>query len=310
MSDSGLAPTLPPTPPPSPPTAPGTPATGALTPRRRWALPALAIAVIAVVVVATLFATGVLSLTPSSTTPPQSYQIFSQAEATAEAGAGSVGGGPWYVVFGAALSVPTSILEPLTNISGLIGMGDCAPTWLAGEPTNLAVPATGPTAPTGAAAFWTFGLKNVTNVLLLESVSDGVAASLVTTSAGVCSELTEYLGSFPAGIVDSPTVVNAADQAGGSAFLAAHPNATQAWGAVAGISFDGLSSSPVWMVAYTSCSFPPSANENGLVFNATIGGTTGVVSASNTSTVSCLPTGITFAAHAGPALELAARKAI
>jgi hypothetical protein len=263
------------------------------------------------VAIAALFASGVVHLGGSST-PSPTYETFSQAESNAESGSSSVAGGPWYAAFGAAVAIPVAVLEPATNLSSLLSIVNCTPVWPGGEPSNIGIPATGPSASVGAAAYWTFGLKNATNALLVESVSDGVASAVFEASGSACSRSVGYLASFPAGVVDSPAIISAADKVGGAAFLAAHPNATRVWGAIGGLTIGILGISPEWFVEYTSCSLPTSTEGVGAVFNATLGGTSGAVITNSTGTANCVltaPTGFSLTLH-GPPSAVAARKAI
>lgn len=262
-------------------------------------------------VVAGLYATGVVHFGSSSSSSP-AYQIFSQAKSTAQSGASSVSGGPWYAAFGAAVSVPTALLEPTANLSGLISATNCTPVWPGGEPANLAIPATGPSASTGAAAFWTFGLKNATNALLVETVSDGVASAVFELSGSACSGTIGYLSTFPSGVVDSPAIVSTANAAGGAAFLAAHPNSTELWGAIGGITVGIFGISPEWFVEYTTCTVPTTTGAVGAVFNATLGGTSGAVIKSSTGSANCAltaPTGLSLPLQPASS-PVAVRKAI
>jgi|SRR5580658_1310202 hypothetical protein len=255
---------------------------------RRWVIPA-AIVVVVLVVVAALIATGTLRFGTASSSP-LSDETFSQAESTAQSGANADSGGTWYPVLGVAVSLPAASLEPIGNLSGLLGAINCTFAWPHGEPANIAIPATSTSASVGAAAYWTFGFKNASNGLLIESVADGVASTLAFASGGECASIVAFLTAFPAGVVDSPAVVSAVNEVGGSDFLATHPNSTRVWGAEGGASYDGLGLSPEWFVAYTSCTLPLSEGENGALFNATVGGTSGVVTGHSNETVSCLPT--------------------
>jgi hypothetical protein len=279
--------------------------------RRRWLGPTVAIAVAVLAVIATLFATGIVRYSQSNASNP-TYEIFSQAESTAQSGANSVPGGPWYAAFGAAVSTPVAVLEPATNLSALLQLVNCTIVWTHGEPSNIGIPATGASASTGAAAYWTFGLKNDSNDLLVETVSDGTASAVLVASGSNCTRLVAALSTFPAGTADSPQVISAANAVGGAAFLAAHPNSTRVWGAVAGITDFGISTSPLWYVEYTACTLPSSIDATGPFFNATVGGTSGVVTMHSNGTANCalsVPTGLALALHA-PASPAAARKAI
>jgi hypothetical protein len=297
-------------PPATPPVTTAAPPPAA--PRRRWLLPALVVAVVAVVVVAALFATGTLRYPGSSASNP-AYEIFSQAEAVAVGASGSVAGGPWFATFGAAAATPTAIVEPATNLSTELSKLNCTVVWPNGEPANIAIPSTPETVSVGAAAYWVFGLKNISNALLVEIVSDGVASALLTVGGTTCSGFVSYLAAFPSDMVDSPAIVTTADAHGGSTFLAAHPNASRAWGAYGGAQLGVLArTSPEWFVDYTSCTLPTYQGEVGAVFNATLGGTSGALINASTNTTTCAvtaPSGVELAFHASPSIT-GARKAI
>jgi hypothetical protein len=301
--------------PPSPPSAMpvGTPIAPHRAPSRpRWVLSALVAVVVAVVVIAALFATGTLRIGATNSSNP-TFETFSQAESVASGGAGGVAGGPWFAAYGAGVATPTAVLEPTTNLSGLISLLNCTITWPGGEPANLVVPATPASAAIGAAAYWTFGFKNASNVLLVETVSDGVATPLIEASGAKCAGYVGYLAPFPPGVVDSPAIIGTANQNGGSAFLSAHPNATRAWGAIGGVQLGVFAvTSPEWYVEYTSCTLPTSAAEVGAVFNATLGGTSGVLLSNATGSTNCeltAPSGLGVTLAAGSS-GTAARKAI
>ena len=279
-------------------------------PGRRWLLPVVAAIVAGVVVVASLFAFGIVHLGSGSS--PASYQTFSQAESTASRASGGTGGGPWFAVAGVALVTPVAVIEPATNLSSLLALTNCTFVWPHGQPMNVEVPATPASASIGASAYWDFVLKNGSNALLVESVSDGSASQVVVATGGTCAEVGGALVSFPSGVVDSPVAIQAANAAGGSAFLNVHPNATQAWAVVGGVAFGFLTTSPEWFVEYSSCSFPTSSNTSGAVYNATVGGSSGVVTNHSTGTTACaptIPTGFTLGFPAGASTP-AARKAI
>ena len=281
-------------------------------PRRGWLLPTVIVVVVVIVLVAALFATGILRIGAASSSSPAD-ETFAQAESVATAGSGSVAGGPWFAAFGVGIATPAAVLEPVTNLSQLLSSLNCTIAWPNGEPSNLAIPATAESASVGTAAYWTFGLKNASDGLLLESVANGVASAVLTAGGGTCSEVVAYLAAFPTGVVNSPAVVTTANENGGSAFLETYPNATRAFGAYGGAEIGGLgSTSPLWYVEYTSCSLPPYSGEMGAVFNATIGGTSGVLIANHTGTAECeptVPTDLALPLTAGSS-PVAVRKAI
>ena len=259
---------------------------GPARPRRRWIVPVAAAAVVAIVIVGTLFATGMLHL-GSSTPPAPTDLTFSQAESAAQSSSASVAGGPWYPVLGAAIVTPVAALEPATNLSAALGVANCTFLWPNGEPENIALPATHPSAAIGTSAYWSVSLKNASNGLLVETVAQGVAAPLVKLGGARCAGFAAFLASFPSGVVDSPSAIKAASAVGGSAFLAEHPNATELWLAVGGISVDGLTSTPDWYLEYSSCAIGAPPTSQGDVFNATVGGLSGVVTAHANGTADC-----------------------
>jgi hypothetical protein len=279
--------------------------------RRGWRVPAAVAAVVLVVVLASLFALGVLPGRTAAST--SAYLTFSGAESNAQSGAGSVSGGPWYASLAISLISRTPLLEPTENVSGFLTNANCTYDWLHGEPENLAVPQTPLTAANGTSAYWIVGLKNESNGILLETVADGSAQGLVTVRGANCAQVAGYLVEFPSATVDSPAVLAAANSVGGSAFLRAHPNATELWGAVGGINLGFLgATNPEWYVEYTSCTFPAISGETGAFFNATVAGLTGDVISNASGTMACtlgVP-GVTSLAPYATGVALAAGKAI
>jgi hypothetical protein len=216
------------------------------------------------------------------------YPTFAGAQSTAQNSANSVGGGPWYVSFAISLVSRTSILEPTTNVSGLLSDANCTYDWPNGEPSNLAVPATPRSVGNGSAALWIVGLKNQTNGLLLDTVTLGSAEVLVTIRGADCSKATGELEAFPPGSVDTPAIIDAANAAGGGTFLSTYPNATQLWAGIGGVSLGLLgATTPEWEVEYTSCTLPAVAGESGAFFNATVAGLTADVINEHTETRAC-----------------------
>jgi hypothetical protein len=253
--------------------------------RRRW--PAVAVAAVAVIVVVlALIAGGVIRLGPSTSSNPAD-ETFAQASGVAASRSGSVPGGPWFAFAGVALVTPVAVLEPATNLSAALQLGNCTESWIGGAPANVAIPATGARVATGAAAFWTFLLKNASNGILLETISTGTADAVLTLGGAQCEQFAGLFDSFPSGMLDSPAIIAAANAAGGASFLATDPNATQAWAVVGGVTFDVITTAPEWLVEYTSCSIPASVNAQGTVFNATVEGGSGVVTNHTTGSVDC-----------------------
>jgi hypothetical protein len=251
--------------------------------RGRWTV--VGAVVVAGLVVAALFAFGVLHFGASGSS--SEYLTFSGAQSSAQGASNSVAGGPWFVSLVLSLVTPTAILEPVTNVSSFLTDASCTYDWIHGEPANLAVPSTPASAGLGASAFWVVGLKNASNGLLLETISDANAQALVTIEGHNCSDATAYLVQFPPETVNSPTVLSSVNAAGGSAFLAAHRNATELWAGIGGVGEFGVETTPEWFVEYTSCSFPAIAGESGAYFDANVSGLTGEVTSNHTGTTAC-----------------------
>jgi hypothetical protein len=306
MSGSAIGPVAPSAPgnvsPPSYPPAPR---------RGRWVLPTIVAVVVVVAVIAALFATGIVRFGAANSSNP-TYETFSQARSVAQSGSGSVSGGPWYAVFGAALVTPLGVVEPTTNLTSMTSTTNCNLTWPNGVPSSIAVPATPSSASAGTSAYWAFGLKNISGDLLIEVVSSGTASDLLTLTGGDCATYGSILVTFPSGIVDSPAIIAAANGVGGTAFLAAHPGASEVWGAVGGESFLGFGIGPEWYVEYSTCSLTSTTASTGAIFNATLGGTTGAVISTHTANVSCAisSSGLVAAPSHGGTVLPAARKAI
>lgn len=282
--------------------------------RRRW-IPVLAVVVAAVVVAGLLYSDGFFGRATS--TPPGSgasspWQAYSGAEAISAKAAKNVSGGPWFPVVAAAFDVSAAALVPGTNLTAVARAAGCNVTWPSGVAPSLSVPATISNAPVGHAGFWVVGFRNAAGELLLESVSLGNASLLGTATGSSCESNVSALNEIPATVVDSPQVVRNASAAGGGAFLAAHPNATQSWVVFGGITIFGFPSGAVWMVSDTTCALPATVAETGAVFNATLSGLTGIVTAHANGSVNCVLTaGVTLSLltpGVGPGIS--ARKAI
>jgi hypothetical protein len=273
--------------PPSPGSiSPSGPAAPAAPPRRRpWLIPVIAVVVVAVVLVAVLSAQ--IFLRPGTAGTPPPFETFSQAVGAAQSGASRASGGPWTAVGGAALISTLEVTEPSANLTSEEKLANCSVTWVSGQESTLVIPATPSDAPTGAAAFWAFVLKNGSNALLLETVSLGTSNALATLVGGDCATAAGALVAFPSGMPDSPTIVAAANAAGGTGFLGAHANASELWGVIGGYTFLGITTTPEWFVEYTSCSATASPTQVGAVFNATVNGLSAVVTNHTTGQADC-----------------------
>lgn len=235
-----------------------------------------------------LVATGVVPLLKGPASPPPFAPTFQGAASEGQPTANSVPGGPWGAALGLASRVPISLTVPTGNLTGVKGVDGCNATLTSDLPKDVVVQATPTSAGAGASAFWVVLYVNDSGGAVGIMVNGGVSSELFTLEGTSCAKLTNYLAPFPSGSPDSPTIVRVVNAAGGSAFLAAHPNATEV---IVGASVVIIQ--PVWEVVYTTCTLSPIANTSGSEFNATVVGTT--VENHSAGPVSCsLPAGTTL----------------
>jgi hypothetical protein len=260
----------------------GAPAPVPPPPRRhaRWLWVAVGVAVALVVAFSTLYVAGVYPFERSS--PLGSELTFSEARAAATRSADGYGGGSWALVLAGGVDLAASTSVPLgQNLSGS-GL-NCSVQYLSGA-SELTVPAFHGSVSSGTSPFWLFVFRDASGNALVISVANGVATRLASAGAGTtCTEALGILGAVPDSIVDSPQAVSLADQAGGGAFLQAHPNATVALALIGGVSLFGQARVQ-WIVVYTTCNGNGSA---GSTFNATVNAVTGDLVGSGTSNATC-----------------------
>ncbi len=265
--------------------APPGPPASARPHRRRWLVPVVAL-VVAVVLLAALVATGVVPLAKAPSSSPAFAPTFQGAASEGQSTANAAPDGPWAAALGVAFRVPLSLTLPTENLTGQVASVDgCNATLSPHLPTDVVVQGTPSTAGPGASAFWVVVYVNSSGGAVGVMVDGGLSSELFTLGGASCAKLTQYLVPFPSGSPDSPTILDAANTAGGSAFLAAHPNATQVFVGASVVLLE-----PVWEVVYTTCTLSPLPNTTGSEFNATVIGTT--VENRTTGPVSCsLPSG-------------------
>ncbi|HEV2519774.1 MAG TPA: hypothetical protein VGX00_04030 [Thermoplasmata archaeon] len=256
-----------------------------------------AIAVVAVVVVAgilgALFVTGLGPFHRSG--PPPGPVTFAAARAAGDSAVAGFGAGAWDLVGAASALVRQSVSVPIPTVDGSLRpyLGGCGLHWL-GSGAALSVPSFSGDAGAGIAPIWELVYRNGSpggSGLLFVSVLNGSAqltASLPSTGAcATPAALSSALVALPTSIVDSPKVIAAADGAGGSAFLAAHPTATVTMALNGEFHLFTLVTPSVWTVAYSLCAFPPTATSIEPEFNATVDPTTGLVGSAQTVSENC-----------------------
>lgn len=258
---------------------------------------ALAIVVAVVVVVAVLDLTGTYPFGSQSSPGPGPDPTFDGAVAEAQPAANSLAGGPWQASYGAAVRLSSLLeIEP-GSFTGILSDFGCNVSVLPSAPTELVVQPTPASAGSGASGFWLVGFQNASGEGLGVVVDDGVSTPIYSVTPAECPKVSTSLLPFPTGSPDSSAVIGTVNAAGGSAFLAAHPNATVLMAGFGGIAY--IFSAPSWFVTYNSCPVAIVANESGFEFNASVQGT---ALASHTSgPVSCVSLSdlkIPFAARA------------
>jgi hypothetical protein len=247
-------------------------------------VPTLAVVLGAVVVLGALVATGVIPLHGASSAPAYA-PTFQGAASEGQGAANSYPGGPWGAAAGVAARLALPLTEPASDVSqylpDLESVSGCNVTLNPELPKDVVVDATPSAAGPGASAFWVVLYVNESGGAVAVIVDGGNAIALFTLhGTGTCRTDLDALAPFPSGSPDSPAIIDAANASGGSAFLSAHPGATQIFGGASAIVIE-----PTWVVVYTTCAIPSVGSAAGYEFNATVTGTT--VETNQTASVNC-----------------------
>jgi len=257
--------------------APGAPPPTGLARRgRRTSLIVVVAAVgVAVLVVVSLLATGVLTGPSQETGPfPGEALTYAQSRPLADAAAASAVGAPWSL-----FSASASDTDPGSPFPAFLF---CLPqaasiTYL--STARPGVPAFGGTLASGAAPWWLFQYTNgsfyhfVTNggsevinetIVLDVAVVNGTAVAVATWSSPCYLALPTELPTV--GIINSPTAVTAAMTANAS-FFAAHPslNLSLSLQWLANITNPGAPPTLSWLASFATCA----VGEQGLGQNST-----------------------------------------
>ncbi len=273
--------------PPAPPSALSAPPTA---PRRGsrsviWAAVGAVVAA-AILVVAGLYVLGDLTAHAAGPTSAGPYPTYEQAESVAAPAVSSTAGGPWLAVIGFGIVSANSAFVGGANLTSVIASLNCSIAWTGTPDPTVLVPLTPNSAGSGHSAFWVVGFRNAVGAITIALVTDGVGAVLLEATGSTCESAASHLVSIGS-IVDSPEAVAGANAAGGSAFLAADPNATQGWFILGGLEEVGIVTEPTWYIGDTTCTLPGSVEENGSEFNATVNGLTGDASTASNGSVNC-----------------------
>ncbi len=280
--------------------------------RRRWLLVGATVVVVAAVVISVLALSGTFAPAPA-TTPGSPYPTYRGALATATSAARGVSGGSWSPIFASGLRLLTNVSLLGSNLTAeLASVANCSIDWFGGTPPTLQLSDTPASVSGGSAAYWIFGFSNSSGAALIVAVNGTAASPLGTLTGTECRAALLFAAPLTSStVVDSPVVQANVSLAGGAAWLAAHPDAFEAFEITPGIDAF-VSSLPVWHVEYTTCGFDASTGL-GYYFNATVAAATGAVTAHDNGTLAC--TGSDLAPAAGgapapPAGDLSARKAL
>ncbi len=272
----------------TPPPVSGTPGMDAFGPpapppgrsRRRARQAAVgAIVIVAMLIVGGLFWLGVFSpgTRPGTSTSPPYSSALGAASSTAQ----GASGGPWTIVAGVGIALPSNVTESAANISSEFATSGCLFAWQGTPPTSVTFPATPTHAAPGSAGAWAFISTNPLLTALVTLVTDSIATNLFTIS-GSCAANFALLSSLPGNVVDSPAAAASANAAGGTAFLIAHPGAERVYAIAA------AGSLAFWVVTYSTCPLSSNTPTTGLQFNVTEYASTGTpVMPGSTGTVTC-----------------------
>ncbi len=257
----------------------------------------MVLVVAVVVVLAALWVTGVLPWGSKGSSGPGGVPTFDGAASEAQPAANGEPGGPWSASAGVGIRLPLALTIPTVNLSQYLtainSAVGCEVTLLGNLPSQEVLAATPASADPGHAAFWVVVFVNGTGGAVGVMVNEGAATPLFSVGGNAtCREYLDALAPYPSGSPDSPAIIAAVNASGGSAFLLAHPNATQVFVGISAIIIQ-----PAWEVVYTTCSPTVVTGVTGYEFNATVSGTT--VQKHTTGNVSCsLPAGVSLDAPA------------
>lgn len=225
--------------------------------RRVW--PVVVGVVLAVVVVATFFAVGLSN--HAVVNVYGAAMTFGASYPAAEGVLSSAPDGPWTPV--AVFGIGTSTSLAGSSGGDAVGGGGCAAVWSAN--TSATLPATHSGAPAGEVAAWFLFSRDSDNYALFTMVTN-VTGTVRAVNLGIVAEAClSGFSSYPAlpsSMAASTAAAEAANDAGGSTFLADYPGALVELGVL-----DDL-----WAVVYTTCPFGATGGsgvEFAAAFNAT-----------------------------------------
>ncbi len=253
-----------------PPPAPVPPAPG----HRRLALiVGGAIAAVAVIVLAILFATGAFSSHTGGPSGPFGPPLaYGQVDSLAHGAAANASGGPWVIVGAEGIGVSSAVGGG--NAAATLS-GGCTSTPIAGSPSSYTLDATPSDATPGEVAGWIFIAKNPSaSSILMIAVNATAAVPLgLVSGCSLVTQLDAMASVTGLAVVNETVVVATFDQAGGSSFLTGQSIGIQAF-VLFGSSSLTLGQA-VWMVLYSTCS-PTATGGTGTALVGMYSATTGV----------------------------------
>lgn len=244
-----------------------------------------AVVVLVVIVVAALALTGVLTGSKSSGGSGGTTS-FSASRTGAQNAANGYQGGGWNLIgaFGSASTTTQS--SPVANLTSALS-ASCTFTAAAGLPASFSLGATSSVS-SGEAGAWVFAFTTTSgSTILLVANLGGSTTILGTLGGSSCFGGALGLLTPISTVVDSTAAADAANAAGGSAFLSAH---TAVWGSyslLAGVSFLGFTEPSEWTITYSTCPISGGSAGSGSAFSAVVFATNGTVHSTNTTAQSC-----------------------
>ncbi len=184
---------------------------------------------------------------PTSSSDPVNYSTA--AASVLAVASGYQGATDWAVEIGGGEALHASANLSTANITA-----NCTVTWIAPEVAAIYAPSTPASAAIGTANFYFFYLISATasTTVLVAGVVNGTAGLVFSYPRGGCTGPFNTYTPVGTGIIDSPEAVAAANGAGGSAFLATHPNASKEWYVIPTQNISDLTLPPLWTVEYNS----------------------------------------------------------
>jgi hypothetical protein len=230
---------------------------------------------------------------PSAGTVSLPYSTAASRMINASAGYDGV---VWNVSEGYGYRSSWPLVSPLASFTNPTQFG-CVLSWIGPAPSNVTFPATPSSATSGTAAAYEFLLtsEGAPSIVLEGGVLNGTAALWFTLSGYQCANNlgpTAGEATPPASALDSPRAVSVADQAGGSQFLRAYPDALREWvlfGPQGAVGTDGVavSNPAIWGLFYESPGCFAATGGAGAEFEAVVDATTGALFTNRT--ILCSP---------------------